>query len=148
ECGGRSAACKLERRELELQRLPIGHRRKRQPDRGQLEQHRLGHVLGLAVSVIDPVNIGRRLQSMRAIKSRLTRPRPYQLSSGSLAIWTLNVILIACAAALFRAGAGTAPQLISSISVPFWALALGFGAAERFVVHIHFRRSAHTMSMG
>jgi len=34
------------------------------------------------------------------------------------------------------------------VRLPFWALLLGFAAAERFVVHVHFRRSAHSMSLG
>ena len=32
--------------------------------------------------------------------------------------------------------------------IPWWGLALGFLAAERCVVHLHFRRSAHSFSLG
>ena len=32
--------------------------------------------------------------------------------------------------------------------LPWWGLALGFLAAERCVVHLHFRRSAHSFSLG
>jgi len=56
--------------------------------------------------------------------------------------------MIAAAAVLFRAGAGDVPPVISSVPVPFWALVIAFAASERFAVHIHFRRSAHSMSLG
>ena len=56
--------------------------------------------------------------------------------------------MISAAALLFRAGAGAVPPVISSVHVPFWALLIAFAAAERFVVHVHFRRSAHSMSLG
>ena len=49
---------------------------------------------------------------------------------------------------LFKAGAGDVPPIISSVHVPFWALVIAFAAAERLVVHVHFRRSAHSMSLG
>src|SRR6516165_2879560 len=32
--------------------------------------------------------------------------------------------------------------------VSFWVLLVAFACAERFVVHVHFRRSAHSMSLG
>ncbi len=34
------------------------------------------------------------------------------------------------------------------MQVSFWILLVAFAAAERFVVHVHFRRSAHSMSLG
>ena len=70
------------------------------------------------------------------------------MSSGQVAIWTLSGAMISTAAALFAAGAGDVPPIISSVHVPFWALLVAFAAAERFVVHVHFRRSAHSMSLG
>jgi diguanylate cyclase (GGDEF)-like protein len=70
------------------------------------------------------------------------------MSSGQVGIWTLSGVMISTAAVLFRAGAGDVPPVISSVQVPFWALLIGFAAAERFVVHVHFRRSAHSMSLG
>jgi diguanylate cyclase (GGDEF)-like protein len=71
------------------------------------------------------------------------------MPAGQVAIWGLSASMIAAAAVLLLgAGAGSAEPLISSIRLPFWALALGFAAAERFVIHVHFRRSAHSMSMG
>src|SRR5918997_3231385 len=36
----------------------------------------------------------------------------------------------------------------STLSVPWWVVAGGFAAAERWVVHLHFRRSTHSLSLG
>ena len=36
----------------------------------------------------------------------------------------------------------------SSLDVPWWIVAAGFAAAERWVVHLHFRRSTHSLSLG
>ena len=83
------------------------------------------------------------------VRSRpYVRPRPYRMSSGQVAIWTLSGVMISTAAVLFQAGAGDVPPVVSSVHLPFWALLIGFAAAERFVVHVHFRRSAHSMSLG
>jgi diguanylate cyclase (GGDEF)-like protein len=40
---------------------------------------------------------------------------------------------------------GTGP---SELDVPWWPVAAGFAAAERWVVHLHFRRSTHSLSLG
>src|SRR5215217_6288958 len=40
---------------------------------------------------------------------------------------------------------GTGP---SELDVPWWLVAGGFAAAERWVVHLHFRRSTHSLSLG
>jgi diguanylate cyclase (GGDEF)-like protein len=76
------------------------------------------------------------------------RSRPYRLQSGELAIWLLSGMLIVASLILLGAGAGDTQPVISSVRMPFWALLIAFAAAERFVVHIHFRRSAHSMSIG
>ncbi|HEX5896218.1 MAG TPA: hypothetical protein VFY47_07815, partial [Thermoleophilaceae bacterium] len=36
----------------------------------------------------------------------------------------------------------------SELDVPWWVVAAGFAAAERWVVHLHFRRSTHSLSLG
>jgi diguanylate cyclase (GGDEF)-like protein len=36
----------------------------------------------------------------------------------------------------------------SALDVPWWIVAAGFAAAERWVVHLHFRRSTHSLSLG
>ena len=63
-------------------------------------------------------------------------------------IWILSGVvaaltLVAYATLVAPLGAGP-----SSLDVPWWALAAGFLAAERCVVHLHFRRSAHSFSLG
>jgi diguanylate cyclase (GGDEF)-like protein len=63
-------------------------------------------------------------------------------------IWALTAAMTVAAAGLFIAGAGHAQPIVGSLHLPFWTLLLGFAAAERFVVHLHFRRSAHSMSLG
>jgi diguanylate cyclase (GGDEF)-like protein len=40
---------------------------------------------------------------------------------------------------------GTGPTMLD---VPWWLVALAFAAAERWVVHLHFRRSTHSLSLG
>jgi diguanylate cyclase (GGDEF)-like protein len=70
------------------------------------------------------------------------------MSRGEAGIWTLNALMIAWAFVLFRDGAAAAHPVIASMRLPFWALTIAFAAAERFVVHVHFRRSAHSMSLG
>jgi diguanylate cyclase (GGDEF)-like protein len=70
------------------------------------------------------------------------------MPAGQLAIWALSLAMIMGAVALLHAGLGPDEPLLRSVRLPFWALVLGFAAAERFVVHVHFRRSAHSMSMG
>ena len=35
-----------------------------------------------------------------------------------------------------------------TLDVPWWVVAAGFAAAERWVVHLHFRRSTHSLSLG
>ena len=70
------------------------------------------------------------------------------MSSGQVAIWILSGTMMVTAGGLFRAGAADVPPIISSVHLPFWALLICFAAAERFVVHVHYRRSAHSMSLG
>jgi diguanylate cyclase (GGDEF)-like protein len=95
----------------------------------QLEHTRLDDDVGLTVSA-------------------LRRGTARRVPAAQLAIWGLSASMILAAGVLWAFGAGSAKPLISSISLPFWALLLGFAAAERFVIHVHFRRSAHSMSMG
>src|SRR5829696_3226288 len=37
---------------------------------------------------------------------------------------------------------------VPALDVPWWVVAAGFAAAERWVVHLHFRRSTHSLSLG
>jgi diguanylate cyclase (GGDEF)-like protein len=90
----------------------------------------------------------RMVPRWRSAIAHFGRSRPQWMSSGELAIWALNVLMIAGGIVLLRSRAGGADPIITSVRLPFWGLLIGFAAAERFVVHIHFRRSAHSMSLG
>jgi diguanylate cyclase (GGDEF)-like protein len=84
---------------------------------------------------------------LRSVLARVARSRRYRMSSGQVAIWALSATMIWTAALLYKAGAGQVAPIITSVHLPFWTLLIGFAAAERFVVHVHFRRSAHSMSL-
>jgi diguanylate cyclase (GGDEF)-like protein len=63
-------------------------------------------------------------------------------------IWILSVAVGAVTVAAYLTlveplGAGP-----SMLDVPWWVVAAGFAAAERWVVHLHFRRSTHSLSLG
>ena len=61
-------------------------------------------------------------------------------------MWALNAALAAGAFALYHhVGAFSAP--LAGLRLPWWALALGFALTEVAVVHVHFRRSAHTLTL-
>jgi diguanylate cyclase (GGDEF)-like protein len=70
------------------------------------------------------------------------------MSRGEAGVWALNGAVIGAGVALFLTSVRTAPPVVPSMRLPLWALLLGFAAAERFVVHVHFRRSAHSLSLG
>jgi diguanylate cyclase (GGDEF)-like protein len=71
------------------------------------------------------------------------------LARGELSIWLLSAAMLAGAGLLLTVGAvgGLAP-VPSSMRLPLWALIIGFALAEHLVVHVHFRRSSHSMSLG
>src|SRR5579875_2453114 len=80
-----------------------------------------------------------------------TRHRPIirALSSGAPPIWLLSAAMAAGAAALLTlGGVGALQPPPSSMRLPIWALAIGFALAEHLVVHVHFRRSSHSMALG
>ncbi len=62
-------------------------------------------------------------------------------------VWWLDLVIAAIACALFVIVVQDLPALISP-HLPWWGLALGFLAAESCVVHLQFRRSAHSFSLG
>jgi diguanylate cyclase (GGDEF)-like protein len=93
------------------------------------------------------ITTGRRLSGVRTLIGRLGRTRPHRIGSGQVAIGLLSLAMTAAAGGLLLAGAGSARPIIATMQIPFWALLVGFAAAERFVVHVHFRRSAHSMSL-
>jgi diguanylate cyclase (GGDEF)-like protein len=63
-------------------------------------------------------------------------------------IWILTAGVAAATVAAYLTlveplGAGP-----TTLDMPWWIVALGFAAAERWVVHLHFRRSTHSLSLG
>jgi diguanylate cyclase (GGDEF)-like protein len=61
--------------------------------------------------------------------------------------WGLAIAVFATALALYAGGVhGLAP--LARPHLPWWGMALAFAIAERCVVHLHFRRGAHSFSLG
>ena len=61
-------------------------------------------------------------------------------------IWALAIVVLGICGALIGLHVGRLHALTKP-HIPWWALALGFAAAERAVVHLHFRRSAHSFTL-
>jgi diguanylate cyclase (GGDEF)-like protein len=90
-------------------------------------------------------------RSRRAPKERL---RPYRAAAreavhGPGRVWAFNgALVLACtlvwAFALDNFGH---PEFVQGLYLPWWALALAFFFAEVFVVHLQFRKQAHTLSL-
>ncbi|MGN6869407.1 MAG: hypothetical protein ACTHMY_13490, partial [Solirubrobacteraceae bacterium] len=62
-------------------------------------------------------------------------------------VWGLNVALIVTAAVLYI-GPVHGLEPLAHPHLPWWAIAVAFAIAERCVVHLHFRRGAHSFSLG
>jgi diguanylate cyclase (GGDEF)-like protein len=64
-------------------------------------------------------------------------------------VWAFNgVLAFACSVVwVFAIGAFDAPALVPGPQLSWWALALAFCFAEVFVVHLQFRKQAHTLSL-
>ena len=105
------------------------------------------------MSAMNPTKSFSRVRSAFSPISRM-RPRlPHltraaRMSRGEVAIWSLSAGLVATGVALLGSGAVSTQPVVPSMQVSFWILLVAFAAAERFVVHVHFRRSAHSMSLG
>jgi len=82
-----------------------------------------------------------RVESSRA---RFAWRRPLSIVN---AVWWLNAAIAVVAAGLFFIVADDYPAL-NSPHLSWWVLAAGFFVAERCVVHLHFRRNAHSFSLG
>src|SRR5262245_41246840 len=67
--------------------------------------------------------------------------------SNATAVWMLTAVLVVVSVLLWMGVRGQAPPLAGERSVPLWALALGFGLAEVFVMHIRIARHAQTFSL-
>ena len=91
---------------------------------------------------------------MRAQNAIERQPKTSSGLSGALArarhvhpVWGLNLLLIAAAVALY-AGPVHGLQPLAHPHLPWWSMAIAFAIAERCVVHLHFRRGAHSFSLG
>ena len=62
-------------------------------------------------------------------------------------VWALNAVVLAVAGVLYFGPVRGLPAP-TSLHLPWWLLAIAFAAAERCVVHMHFRRGAHSFSLG
>ncbi len=63
-------------------------------------------------------------------------------------IWIYNLILVAAAVAIWDVVLRVLPVTpVVPVKAPWWTLALVFYLAEAYVVHIQFRRQAHTISL-
>jgi diguanylate cyclase (GGDEF)-like protein len=70
------------------------------------------------------------------------------VTRGELGIWAFSTAMVVGGLALLGpGGVWRTPAFISGAPDIFWMLVPGFAAAEKFVAHVHFRRSAHSMSL-
>jgi diguanylate cyclase (GGDEF)-like protein len=62
-------------------------------------------------------------------------------------VWGLNVVVLAIAGSLYF-GPVQGLHPVATLHLPWWLVALAFAVGERCVVHVHFRRGAHSFSLG
>src|SRR3954469_2682017 len=85
---------------------------------------------------------GGRAGTMSVERRRITRPRLAPV----IAVYLYGALLSVLSAVVFVASVrGTAP--LSEPVLPWWAIAAGFVVAEACVVHLQFKRSAHSFSL-
>jgi diguanylate cyclase (GGDEF)-like protein len=75
----------------------------------------------------------------------LRRLRPSRLSATGR-VWVLDGVLLVVAAALLWSLVDL-PAPRESLAIPWWALALAFALSELAVVHIHFKRGSHSLTI-
>src|SRR5690349_16817985 len=80
----------------------------------------------------------------RSIRGRLAR---LSRLNGMRMIWGLILLMAAVALALHTTDELQRPALAGPFHIWWPLLALGFAASEVWVVHVHFRRDAHSFSM-
>jgi len=73
--------------------------------------------------------------------------RPTGRERRTLPVWTLNIAVLATAVALY-AGPVSGLQAVARPHLPWWLVGIAFALAERCIVHLHFRRGAHSFSLG
>jgi diguanylate cyclase (GGDEF)-like protein len=62
-------------------------------------------------------------------------------------IWIFGGLLAVATAGVYLTVVRHVAVGPSAVEVPWWVVAAGFAAAERWVVHLHFRRSTHSLSL-
>jgi K+-sensing histidine kinase KdpD len=67
--------------------------------------------------------------------------------TGVIRVWLLNAALVAVAAALYAGPLRNARAYDGTVRIPWFVLAGVFYLAERFVIHVHFRRNAESFSL-
>ena len=67
--------------------------------------------------------------------------------SGSARVWALNLVLVALVAIVYSTEIVHLDGLQSRFQIPWWVLGVMFYFAELFVVHLQFRRDAHSFSI-
>ena len=82
----------------------------------------------------------------RTLKAGLPRMRPS--IGGRARVWLLNAALALLACVLFFSYVRHIESLISVIHFPWWLLAPAFCLTEILVVHLEFKREAHSFSLG
>ena len=95
---------------------------------------------------------GRPLASPRPTRAKLLRSfrtSVREALQGPPRVWAFNgVLALACSIVwAFAIGSFDSPALVHGPHLPWWALALAFLFAEVFVVHLQFRKQAHTLSL-
>ena len=75
------------------------------------------------------------------------RPRRLRLPLGAGAVWAFSAVLAAAAVATWLVLVDL-PAPDRGVGLTWWALAIGFALTELCVVHIHLRRSAHSLTLG
>jgi diguanylate cyclase (GGDEF)-like protein len=63
-------------------------------------------------------------------------------------VWIFGGLLAVAAGAVYLTVVRHLVVAPPPVEVPWWVVAAGFAAAERWVVHLHFRRSTHSLSLG
>jgi diguanylate cyclase (GGDEF)-like protein len=62
-------------------------------------------------------------------------------------VWHLNATLAATAATLFILGVRPLDAIGAPVEIPFWALVAMFFLTDACMVHLHFRRDAHSFTL-
>jgi diguanylate cyclase (GGDEF)-like protein len=76
------------------------------------------------------------------------RPGGGSVLSGTTKIWLLNAAIAGATLALWWGVVRHLPHAPTAVQLPWWLLAAAFAVSEIFVVHLEFRREAHSFSLG